>query len=432
MSTTTASKPATSAAKPTNYKQAMFVIGSMFFILGFVTWLNSLLIPFLKQACELTDFVAYFVAFAFYISYFVMAIPSSMILKKIGFTKGMSLSLIVMAIGALIFVPAAQTRSYPIFLAGLFTTAAGMTLLQAAVNPYITIIGPIESAAQRMSIMGICNKLAGMIGIFVLSLFLFKDSEALSAKIATLSGAEKELELDLLASRVIVPYIIMAAVLIVLAVVVRKSSLPEPAADDETVDHGPDPFGRTSAFQIPYLVLGVLCLFLYVGVEVLAIDSLTLYGESQGLTKEIASKLGIFSLIAFTAGYLIGVALVPKVVSQKTAFVICAVLGIVFTIGALLTSGNVSIGFMVALSFAHSLMWPGIWPLAINKLGKFTKFGSALLIMGIAGGAILPIVYGAMADAMGDRQLPYIIMIPCYLFMVYYALSGSKKGLPQD
>ncbi|ATL49548.1 glucose/galactose MFS transporter [Chitinophaga caeni] len=428
----TSTKPASSTATPSNYKQAMVVIGTMFFILGFVTWLNSLLIPFLKQACELTDFEAYFVTFAFYISYFAMAIPSSLILKKIGFTKGMSLSLVVMAIGALVFIPAAQSRSYIVFLLGLFTTAAGMTLLQAAVNPYVTILGPIDSAAQRMSIMGICNKVAGMIGIFILSMFLFHDSAEISERIKTLSGAEKEAELTLLASKVIVPYIVMAAVLFVLAFIVRKAPLPEVNAEDNVESNEPDQYGRTSVFQVPYLVLGVICIFLYVGVEVLAIDSLTLFGESQGFTQDIASKFGIGSLIAFTVGYLLGIVLVPKFISQRKAFILCAILGMVFTTCAILTSGWTAIIFMILVSFAHSLMWPGIWPLAINKLGKFTKIGSALLVMGIAGGAILPLIYGKMADVMADRQIPYIIMIPCYLYMIYYAMSGYKKGLPAE
>ncbi|RPD42452.1 sugar MFS transporter [Chitinophaga barathri] len=428
-------KTATVAAPRGNYKQAMFIIATLFFIFGFVTWLNSVLIPFLKQACELTDVVAYLVAFAFYVSYVVMAIPSSMILKKIGFPKGMSLGLFIIAVGSVIFIPAAQMRSYPLFLLGLFTQGTGLALLQTASNPYVTILGPIESAAKRISIMGICNKLAGIIGIFVLAKLLFSDTEAVSAKIDTLTGAAREAELDLLASRLIMPYAIMAVVLVLLAVFVRKAHLPEIDQEDETpvqaAATGADQYGRTSVFGIPYLMLGVLSLFLYVGVEVLAIDTLALYGEYTGLAKNVAANLAIYCLFAFGVGYLLGVALVPKVLNQKTALMICAILGLVFTAGALLTSGNISIAFIILLSFAHSLMWPGIWPLAINKLGKFTKTGSALLIMGIGGGAILPLIYGAFVDAIGgNRQLPYVIMIPCYLVIFYFAWKGHKKGLP--
>lgn len=426
-------KTATVAAPRGNYKQAMAIIAALFFIFGFVTWLNSVLIPFLKQACELSDFAAYLVAFAFYISYFVMAIPSSLILKKIGFPKGMSLGLLTIAIGSVIFIPAAQMRSYPVFLFGLFVQGTGLALLQTASNPYVTILGPIESAAKRISIMGICNKIAGIIGIIVLVKLLFSDTLEISEKIDSLTGAAREAELDLLASRLITPYAIMAVVLLLLAFLVRKAHLPEINQEEEGVvaDDAVDQYGRTSVFQIPYLMLGVLCLFLYVGVEVLAIDSLALYGEYTGLAKNVAGNLGIYCLFAFTVGYLIGVVAIPKYLSQKNALMICAILGVIFTIGALTTSGTVSIVFIILLSFAHSLMWPGIWPLAINKLGKFTKIGSALLIMGIAGGAILPLVYGAIVDGMdGNRQLPYLIMIPCYLYILYFAASGHRKGLP--
>ncbi len=433
MSNQTATATPPVAAQRNNYTQAMIIIATLFFIFGFVTWLNSVLIPFLKQACELTDTVAYLVAFAFYISYVVMAIPSSLILKKIGFPRGMSLGLLTIAVGSIIFIPAAQMRSYPLFLVGLFTQGAGLALLQTASNPYITILGPIESAAKRISIMGICNKVAGIIGILVLVKLLFSDTEAVSAKIDTLTGAAREAELDLLAGRLVMPYAIMAGVLVLLAVFVRKSNLPEINQEEDASAEtgGSDKYGRKSVFDIPYLLLGVLSIFLYVGVEVLAIDTLALYGEYTGLAKDVASHLAIYCLFAFGVGYLLGVSLVPKVISQKNALMICAILGIVFTAGALLTSGMTSIVFIILLSFAHSLMWPGIWPLAINKLGRFTKTGSALLVMGIGGGAILPLVYGGLVDSMGgDRQLPYAIMIPCYLVILYFAASGHKKGLP--
>lgn len=413
------------------YKQAMAIIATLFFIFGFVTWLNSVLIPFLKQACELSDFAAYLVAFAFYISYFVMAVPSSMILKKIGFPKGMSLGLLTIAAGSLVFIPAAHMRSYPVFLVGLFMQGTGLALLQTASNPYVTIIGPIESAAKRISIMGICNKVAGMIGILVLVKLLFSDTIEISEKINALTGAAREAELDLLASRLITPYAIMAIILVLLAIFVRRAHLPEVNMEDDDDSRQPDLYGRTSIMQAPYLLLGVVALFLYVGVEVLAIDTIALYGEYHGLPKDIAGRLSIWCLTAFTAGYLIGVFAVPKIITQKNALIACAVLGVIFTTGALLTTGYTSIVFIVLLSFAHSLMWPGIWPLAINKLGRFTKLGSALLIMGIAGGAILPLIYGAIVDASGsNRQMPYLIMIPCYLFILYFAYAGHRRGLP--
>jgi FHS family L-fucose permease-like MFS transporter len=413
-----------------SYAVPMIIIGALFFIFGFVTWLNSVLIPFLQQACQLTDFQAYFVTLAFYISYFFMAIPSSFILKKTGFTKGMSVGLGVMAIGSLIFIPAAQVRSYPLFLFGLFIQATGMTLLQTASNPYITILGPIESAAKRISIVGICNKVAGMIGIFVLGELLFNDTQTLSARIATLSGSELANELDILASRVIIPYVILAAVLAGLAIMILKAHLPEVNQEEEISPSAIDTSnvrGKTSVFDFPHLILGVLCIFVYVGVEVIAIDTIGLYGQYQGFDLNTASKFGIYSLIALVAGYLLGIAIMPRYISQRTALMTSAALGFVFVVAALITSGWVSIGFIVLLSFAHALMWPAIWPLAISDLGRFTKTGSALLIMGVVGGALIPLLYGALADS-SNRQMAYWVTLPCYVYILFYATRGYRIG----
>lgn len=414
-----------------SYALPMAIIGALFFIFGFVTWLNSVLIPFLQQACELTDFQAYFVTLAFYISYFVMAIPSSAILKKIGFAKGMSVGLGVMAIGSLIFIPAALIRSYPLFLVGLFGQATGMTLLQTASNPYVTILGPIESAAKRISIMGICNKIAGMIGIFILGKLLFSDTKTLSEKIASLSGAALANELDILSSRVVTPYLIMAIVLTGLAVMILKAHLPEidPEKEESDLNETTNVKERMSVFSFPHLILGVICIFVYVGVEVIAIDTIGLYGQFQGFDLSTASRFGIYSLIAFTLGYLLGIIIIPKYLSQRTALILCAAMGFIFAIAALVTQGWVSIMFIVLLSFAHSLMWPSIWPLAIDKLGRFTKTGSALLIMGVVGGAIIPLAYGALADY-SNRQLAYWVTLPCYIYIFFYATKGYKMKKP--
>ena len=410
-----------------SYVVPMIIIGALFFIFGFVTWLNSVLIPFLQQACQLTDFQAYLVTFAFYISYFVMAIPSSVILKKTGYAKGMSIGLGVMAVGSLIFIPGALARSYPVFLFGLFVQATGMTLLQTASNPYITILGPIESAAKRISIVGICNKVAGMIGILILVELLFSDTKAVSERISTLSGEALVVELDALASRVIVPYVIMATILVGLALMIIKAHLPEVNQEDDTTSNSYESQGKSSVFDFPHLVLGVICIFAYVGVEVIAIDTIGLYGQYMGFDLNVASKFGIYSLIALTIGYLLGIVLIPKYLKQRNALVICAVLGFGFSIGALLTNGTASIIFIILLSLAHALMWPSIWPLAIDRLGKFTKIASALLIMGICGGAILPLIYGALADS-SNRQSAYWILLPCYIYILYFAIKGYKVG----
>lgn len=408
-----------------SYVFNLSIIGLLYFVFGFVTWLNSLLIPFLKTACQLPDAQAYWVTFAFYISYFVMAIPSSWILKKTGFAKGMSLGLLVMALGSVIFIPAALSRNYALFLLGLFAQGMGLALLQTAVNPYVTILGPIESAAKRMSVMGLFNKCAGMIGILLISGVLFTGMDELTARIAVLSGAELDAELDNLAHRIIMPYVVMTVLLCLIAFVILLAKLPEVENEESASEsaHG------KSIFRIPYLWIGVLSLFLYVGVEVIAIDTLGLYAESQGVSKDVAPKLGTFSLIALTAGYVLGIFLVPKRISQSGALSISAVLGFVFTVLALVTDGMTSIVFIVLLSFAHAMIWPGIWPLAIEKLGSHTATASALLIMAIAGGAVLPLCYGALVDCMGgNRHLPYVILLPCYVVIFYFSVWGHKVG----
>lgn len=401
---------------------SLSIIGILYFIFGFITWLNSVLIPFLKLACELNDSQAYLVTFAFYISYFVMAIPSSGILKKTGFAKGMALGLGVMALGSLVFIPAAYSRDYMVFLVGLFLQGTGLALLQTAANPYVTILGPIESAAKRMSIMGLFNKLAGVIGIFWLSKALFTDINAINTGLELLTGHDRAMALNELAKRLITPYIIISIALVLLAIMIMLAKLPKVESEEVKGRE------KRSIFSYTYLWLGVIALFFYVGAEVIAIDTLGLYGQSQGLASDVSSRLGSYSLIAMTVGYLLGIAFVPKRISQSQALLISALLGIAFTVLALMTSGITSIVFIILLSFAHALIWPGIWPLAIDKLGSYTAFASALLIMAIAGGAIMPLIYGWFADLVGSRQTPYLILIPAYLIILYYAISGHKLG----
>jgi FHS family L-fucose permease-like MFS transporter len=403
------------------------IIGALFFVFGFVTWLNSVLIPYLRIACELKgNLESYLVAFAFYIAYFVMAIPSSWVLKRTGFKKGMSAGLLVMAIGALIFIPAALTRTYTLFLLGLFVQGTGLALLQTASNPYVTIIGPIESAAKRISIMGICNKLAGVIAPIVLGAIALKNADAIKAKLLHLDVAGRALELDVLAKRVILPYIVIIVVLVLLGVLIYFSSLPEIDTDKEDENVAIANTNKRSVFQFPHLMLGVLALFLYVGAEVLAGDTIISYGSAQGIPLDTAKFFTACTLAAMIVGYIIGIILIPKYLTQAKALRYCALLGLVFSFAALSTHGTTSVLFIALLGLANSLMWPAIWPLAIAGLGRFTKIGSSLLIMGIAGGALLPLLYGWLADRFSPREA-YWILIPCYLFIGYYAISGHKR-----
>lgn len=424
------------------------ILGSLFFIFGFVTWLNGILIPYFKIACELNDFQSLLVTFAFYISYFLLALPSSWILQKTGLKNGMMLGLLVMAVGALMFIPAANSRTYALFLTGLFIIGTGLSILQTASNPYITIIGPIESAAKRISIMGICNKVAGVLAPIILGAIILSDADVLEKNLQLLDSIQREDKLDELASRVIGPYTLMASILAGLAVMVRFSSLPEIEAPDEEILENNDADKKKSILQFPHLILGVVALFLYVGVEVIAGDTISLLGQEQGISLSDAKFFTSITLIAMVLGYFLGVALIPKFISQAKALTMSAILGIILSLLAINIDDPtlfsiilfdftefkplyISITFPIVcialLGLANALMWPAIWPLSIKGLGRYTKIGSALLIMAIAGGAILPLLYGSLADVSGiGRQHAYWILVPCYLFILFYSLKGYK------
>jgi MFS transporter, FHS family, L-fucose permease len=410
------------------------IIGMLFFIFGFVTWLNGTLIPFLKISCELNNAQAYFVTFAFYISYFVMALPSSWVLHRTGFKGGMALGLMVMSIGTLFFVPAANTRTFGLFLTGLFIQGTGLSILQTASNPYITIIGPMESAAKRISIMGICNKLAGVLSPLILGAIVLKNADAVREKLlTTLDPSAKEALLNQMAAKVIMPYIVMAITLIILAVLVRISPLPDIDTDKEEDHVNESNADKKSIFQFPHLLLGFVAIFLYVGAEVIAGDTIILYGQAQGIALAEAKIFTSYTLFAMVIGYIIGIITIPKYIRQENALGISAVLGLILSMLAIYTSGFTSVLFIAILGFANAVMWPAIWPLAIKGLGRFTKTGSAILIMGIAGGATLPLLYGRLVDirSIGSQQA-YLILLPCYMFILYYAFKGHKAGFNRD
>ncbi|TCC86947.1 glucose/galactose MFS transporter [Pedobacter frigiditerrae] len=428
-----------------NYK-AIATIGALFFIFGFVTWANSTLIPFLKIACNLkTDLEAFFVTFASYMAYFVLALPSSWILKKVGFRNGIILGLVILGLGSLIFIPAADSKSYGLFLTGIFIQGAALALLQTASNPYISIIGPIESAAKRISIMGLCNKFAGIIVPIIMGSIFLKNSEAITKKLADVAttASEKDALLTEVLGRVHTPYITLAIVFVIFAIFIRFSNLPEVDVDkEEVIADDASHTAKTSIFQFPHLFLGAFCIFVYVAAEVMAGDIIGVYAKEFNLnlfitTIKITDSLSVplyyttLTLASMLVGYVIGVFTIPKYISQQAALKICAILGLAFTLGAFATHGYTSVIFVALLGLANSLMWPAIFPLGIKGLGKFTKTGSAIMIMGIAGGAIWPLLYGYLKDELHvNFQLSFFIsMMPCYLFILYFAISGHKVGL---
>ena len=409
----------------------MIIIGILFFIFGFVTWLNGSLIPFLKVICNLTEFQALFVTFAFYIAYTVMALPMASVLDKTGYKNGMAIGLGIMVVGSLLFIPAALSANFLVFLVALFTLGTGLTILQTASNPYVTLIGPIESAAMRISIMGLINKSAGVLVPILFTSLILADMGSISEDLSNS-------EIDELASRLIMPYIIMAVVLTALIGLVKFSNIPELEFEkDDAYDNG-------SIWQFPRVILGAIALFFYVGIEVIAGDTIGLY--AQGLEVANATALTSYTMVFMVFGYFIGVVFIPKYLSQEKALIFSALGGIVLLVlvtfssttshafstilwgwSGIATLPN-SVAFVALLGFANALVWPTIWPLALEGLGKYTAKGSALLIMAIAGGAILPLVFGKVAQELGDMQLAYLVGIVSYLFIFMYAIKWHKMG----
>ncbi len=403
------------------------VIGVLFFVMGWFTWINGSLISFVQLAFELNVFNAFLVTFVFYLSYFVLALPASLILDRTGMKKGMALALWVMAAGAFAFGEFCTRRWYPGALSGLFVIGAGLAILQTAANPYVSILGPIESAAQRIAIMGICNKVAGIAAPILLGTLVLHGMDDIAARVATADGAEKARILSEFASGIHAPYLLMATVLALLGFGILFSPLPDVRAERGTSDDAA-PGAASSLFRYPHVWLGALAIFVYVGAEVMAGDAIGTYGRGFGIPFDQTKYFTSGTLGAMLAGYLAGFAMIPRFVSQQRYLAFSAVLGIVLTLGAFLTSGYVSVGCVAALGFANAMMWPAIFPLAIHGLGRLIERGSALLIMGIAGGALIPQAFALLRQTHDFQGVFALLMVPCYAYIAYFALRGYRAG----
>jgi len=414
---------------------SLFILATVFFIIGFISWVNAILIPYFKIAFSLSNFQAYFVTFAFYISYLVISVPSSFLLKRTGFKKGMMFGFWFMAVGAFLFVPAARARLYEVFLLGLFALGTGLAILQTAVNPYITILGPKERAAQRISIVGICNKAAGILApILFASVILKTNDRELFSLLPHMAADEKDVALAELLSRVILPYSFVGLLLFGLGLLIRYSPLPEIDTEHESAVVATANSGRNNIFQFPHLILAALAIFLHVGTQVIAIDTVTNYAISMHMNLLEAKSFPSYTLTCTICGYILGIVLIPRWLSQVHALRFCTLLGLLFSILVVFIDrpvfflghqANMSIWFVVLLGLSNSLIWAGIWPLALEGLGRFTKIGSSIMIMGLCGNAILPLFYGYFADRYSLRTA-YVVLIPCYLYLIFFAFRGYR------
>lgn len=410
------------------YVYPMIIIGILFFVFGFLTWINGILIPYFQICLDLNNFQATLVAFASYIAYFVMALPSAWILKYTGYKKGMVVGLCVMALGTLLFVPAAYTRVYPLFLTGLFITGSGLALLQTAANPYVAIIGPIESTAQRIGFMGLANKIAGILSITIFgSLFLF-NADDIIATLSQLSGAERAGVLDSYALKIVNPYLIITGILLLLAVMIYLSQLPEvdetKASEESAEENIPS---KSSVFQYPYLILGIISLFVAGACEVIPIDGIIIYSRSLGIPIEEARHYSGYTLYAMLFGYLSSIILIPRYLSQQQALRLCAVFGFLLTLGAYFSEGIFSIYCLMLMGFGAAMLWGTIWGLSLKGIGKYTKIGSAMLLMSVVGGGIFPVVFGKLIDNNPSYpQTAVLLLIPCYLMLFVFSTWGYR------
>jgi MFS transporter, FHS family, L-fucose permease len=397
-----------SVAKTKAFVYPIFIIGIMFFAIGFAIGINSYLIPLLKQALDISSGESYLVLAATFSAFLIFGYPASLVIGKIGYKKTMALSFIMFAVGFFLFIPSANEESLGLFLVASFISGMGNTFLQASVNPYITILGPIESAARRMSYMGIANKLAWPVAPMFLALVIGKGVQ------------------DVQLTDIYVPFMIIIGVFVLLGLLALFSSLPEVKAvgeDASSADDCPYAADKTSIWQFPHLLLGVLALFLYVGVETISLGTLVDYAESLNLPN--AEYYAWIAPVGMVIGYLCGILFIPKYISQARALLVCSLLAIFGSLMVVLTPSEISIYFIAFMALGCSLMWPAIWPLAMVDLGRFTKSGSSLMVIAIVGGALIPTVYGFLKDAIGSQDA-YWLCIPCFLYILYYALKGHK------
>ena len=393
-----------------NFALPLAFIGIMFFAIGFALGINSVLIPVLQRPLGITSAESYLIIAATFVPFLIFGYPASMTIKAIGYKHTMALSFAMFAVAFGLYIPSASQESFPLFLVASFVSGTAIAFLQASVNPYITILGPLDSAAKRISIMGICNKLAWPIPPLFLAFLIGKEVS------------------DITVSDLFTPFYVIIAAFIILGIISLMAPLPEVKAAGEDDSEGgaeacPYAASKTSVWQFPHLLLGCLALFLYVGVETVSLGTLVDYANSLHL--ENAAAYAWIAPIGIVIGYICGIIFIPKYINQATALKICSILAIAGSILVVLTPADISIYFIAFIALGCSLMWPALWPLAMADLGKFTKAGSSLLIMAMAGGAVIPTLFGYIKDIAG-AQNAYWICLPCFLFILYYGMAGYK------
>jgi glucose/galactose transporter len=393
-----------------NYLFPLAIIGLFFFSIGFALGINSYLMPVLKNAMHISGAASSLLLAATFIPFLLFGIPATHCIRLIGYKRTMALSFAIFAVAFALFILAAKQNSLTWFLIASFVSGAANAVLQASVNPYVTILGPLDSAARRISCMGISNKLAWPVTTLFITLVIGKGIG------------------DTQLSDLYMPFTIIIAIFLLLGVIALLAPLPDVKAagedeSDTTTASNSYADGKTSILQFPHLLLGCLALFLYVGVETISLATATGYAQSLGLEGD---NYGFIPSVGMIVGYVCGVIFIPRYLSQAAAMRICAIIALVGSIAVAVVPNPVfSVCCIFLMALGCSLMWPALWPLAMADLGKFTKAGSSLLTMAIAGGAVMPWVQGLVQDAF-SYQTSYWVSVPCFLFILYYGLAGYK------
>lgn len=393
-----------------NYLFPLAIIGLFFFSIGFALGINSYLMPVLKNAMHISGAASSLLLAATFIPFLLFGIPATHCIRLIGYKRTMALSFAIFAAAFALFILAAKQNSLTWFLIASFVSGAANAVLQASVNPYVTILGPLDSAARRISCMGISNKLAWPVTTLFITLVIGKGIG------------------DTQLSDLYLPFTIIIAIFLLLGVIALLAPLPDVKAagedeSDTTTTSNSYADGKTSILQFPHLLLGCLALFLYVGVETISLATATGYAQSLGLEGD---NYGFIPSVGMIVGYICGVIFIPRYLSQAAAMRICAIIALVGSIAVAVVPNPVfSVCCIFLMALGCSLMWPALWPLAMADLGKFTKAGSSLLTMAIAGGAVMPWVQGLVQDAF-SYQTSYWVSVPCFLFILYYGLAGYK------
>jgi FHS family L-fucose permease-like MFS transporter len=416
--------PSLVATEKHNYLLPFILVTSLFFLWGFAHNLNPILIPHLKIACQLSDLESALIDSAFFMAYFLMAIPAGLVMKKYGFKAGIIGGLVLFALGAFLFVPAANARVFAYFLSALFVIASGLTFLETAANPYVTVLGPSESSAQRINLAQSFNGLAATLAPFIGGQFILSGKSLSEDEKSLLSPEQWNQLLQEEAAAVKLPYIIIGLVVLGVAFLLYKSHLPEISEED---GHSLELQSKGSIWRHKHLTWGIFTQFCYVGAQVCVSSFFIRYmGKTTGMDAKTAANYLAIALLAFMLGRFIGTGLMKFLAPARLlgfyGLANLILLGVVVIYG-----GMLSVYALIGVQFFMSIMFPTIMSLSIQNLGEDTKMGSSLLIMSIVGGAIFPLLMGYISDQKGI-QAAYLVPLLCFLVVVYFGFAGHKPA----